>query len=234
MRSFFYLFLVALVFLSTGCAKQPSVKVTNGTRVTFTMKVDGRIRDGSAPEDAGIPLIYMVALRASDIDNPTEIGPTPVIAPPWGNGFVSGTATHFVWFDPTAANPFTLYRFLDTDLNNYIPVGVPVNVTPLSSGGQQLQFELDMQQLIVGPAFTVPRSLQVNFLTMDRFGSTQSSHSWDALGDGRTAQINQPITIPLRTNGTYSNTLSGQIEPRGDNVNADLDLIDWSIEVRLQ
>lgn len=224
--------LAALVLV--GCAKQPATGIAGTTRVIFTLKVDGRLRDGSAPEDAGVPYIYMVALRLSELDNPTDQGPIPVIAPPWGNGFVAGQATHFVWWDPTAANPYTVYRFQDALLNNYVAIGLPVNSVSVPSGGNTLQFELSLDQLQgVLPSGSAPRSLQVNFLTMDRLGTTQGSKLWDALGDGRTAQVNQPITIPLRTSGLYNNERAGQIEPRGDQPNPDLDIVDWSVQVRI-
>ncbi len=224
------------VLLTLGaCAKQPATGVAGSTRVLVTLTVDGRLRAGSRPEDAGIPYIYIVAMNVATVDNPTTLGPTPVISPPWGNGFVAGDVSHFVWWDPTAVNPYTVYRFVDTTLNNYIPIGIPVNGQITGSNSQTLQFEIDVDQLETAlPTGQSARSLQLNLLTMDRFGSTQGSKQWDALGDGNTAQVNLPITIPLRSSGTYSNSLSGAIEPRGDTPNPDLDIVDWKVEVRVQ
>ena len=60
------------------------------------------------------------------------------------------------------------------------------------------------------------------------------SKKWDALGDGRLpSEINTPITISVRTGGTYNNTTFSNLEPRGDVIDPDLDIVDWQIEVRL-
>ena len=63
----------------------------------------------------------------------------------------------------------------------------------------------------------------------------------DALGDTRLAsEINNYVKIPLTTSGTYDNSRFNLIEPTSaDNLTTDcpdpdLDIVDWSIEVRRQ
>lgn len=220
-----------------GCAKFPDTPdAGEGARLIFHLKVDGKIRFGTENNVQGAPYIYMVALNPSELDNPTVQGPIPVIAPPWGNGFVSGNATHFIWWDPTQASPFTLYKFTNADLTQWSAVGVPINAVDASVGTSELTFEISLRQLIPDATSAAKiRSMQVNFLTMDRAPQSGSTKFWDAIGDGRFANsVNTWITVPLRSNATYDNTLAGDIEPRGDQPDPDLDLVDWSIEVRTQ
>lgn len=230
------LLICAGVVLS-GCAKTPSGGGgQTGTRIIFTMDMDSAIRTGTESGSGGIPYIYMVALRTSDQTNPTDQGPIPVIAPPWGNGFVAGNATHFVWWDPTQSSPYTIYKFNDVLLNQFAAIGVPVNYINVRPGDKRLQFEIGLNQLESDPtALAALRSLQVNFLTMDRIPQTGSDKLWEALGDGRLpSQVNQFLNISLLQNGTYTNQRSGELEPRGDQPDPSLDMVDWSIEVRLQ
>lgn len=220
-----------------GCARFPSVPPdAGGTKLIFTMTVDGALRFGTEPGSAGVPYVYMVAIATSTDDNPTTLGPVPIIAPPWGNGFVAETCTHFVWWDPTQASPFTLYQFRDSTLEQWFPIGVPVNYELPEPGSKRLRFELALSQLAPSPADAAKlRTIQVNFLTMDRIPTGGSTKAWEALGDGRLPiEVNTTKTIPLRTSGTYNNAKDGNIEPRGDQPNPDLDVVDWSVEVRVQ
>ena len=226
----------ALLGLVGGCAKFPDVPDAGNTRLIFTMTVSGAIRTGQEAGGNGIPYIYMVAMRTSTEENPTTPGPIPVIAPPWGNGYVAGNATHFVWWDPTAVNDYLLYKFLDTQLNNRIIVGSPVAVENVGVGSRRIRFELLLTQLTDLPAdAALLKSLQVNFLTMDRIPQTGTNKEWDALGNSAIpSEINDFIRIPLGRNGIYDNQNSNNLEPAGDQPNPDLDISDWSIEVRIE
>jgi len=224
-----------VILLLAGCAKFPGTADTVGTRVVLSMKVDGRIRFGTESGQSGSPYIYIFALNPSEQDNPTNQGPIPVIAPPWGNGFVAGSCTHFVLWDPASSSPFTLYKFTNADLTQWSAVGVPINATLTQVGDAELRLEIALSQLAPSLADSQKfRSLQVNFLTMDRVPQTGTTKFWDALGDSTSVStVNSWVTIPLRSSATFDNNRSGQIEPRGDQVDPDLDLIDWSVEVRL-
>lgn len=211
-----------------GCAKFPSGGGgTGGKRLVFSVTLDREINSN---------FVYIVAIRPSTDSNPPEQGPIPVIAPPWGNGFVAGTNRYFVRYDPTQSPRYQIYQFQDANYLNYVPIGVPINFVDPNPGDRVLRFELDLNQLALTQTEADSyQSIQVNLLTMDTVpqGST-GSKKWDALGDGRLpSEINTPITISVRTGGTYSNTTFSNLEPRGDVVDPDLDIVDWQIEVRL-
>jgi hypothetical protein len=63
-----------------------------------------------------------------------------------------------------------------------------------------------------------------------------SSRILDALGDTRQLlQLNQPVRIPLATSNLYDNARFANLEPiDSDCPDPDLDISDWSIEVRRQ
>src|SRR5688500_14526164 len=78
-----YLRLLAILLIALflgSCAKFPAGSGGTGTaRLIFEMEMDGAINPN---------FVYIVAMNPSTEDNPTTEGPIPVIAPPWGNGFV--------------------------------------------------------------------------------------------------------------------------------------------------
>jgi hypothetical protein len=71
---------------------------------------------------------------------------------------------------------------------------------------------------------------------MDRIPQGSSTEKvWDALGDSRLPSgINQYVTIPLNLNGFYDNERFQDLEPPNDVQDPSLDIIDWSIEVRVR
>lgn len=219
-----------LVVTMLGCAKLPDLGFgTTGTRLVFTMTMADAIKGN---------YIYIVAIRPSTDTNPPEQGPIPVIAPPWGNGFVAGTVTHFVQWSPSFPDRYELFEFVDTTLINYRVIGVPVTATDVTPGiSKTIQFELNLDQLDDIPANAANfETLQINFLTMDRIPQGSSgSKNWEALGDGRLpSQVNSPITIPVRISGTYNNQTAQffNLEPVGDAADPALDIADWQVEVR--
>lgn len=215
-----------LLLLLCGCAKLPdNAVVTTTKRLLFTLRVQGQIRSD---------YVYIVALRPSVDLNPTTQGPIPVIAPPWGNGFVAGGVTHFVRWDPLQSPRFIIYKFLNANLLDFFQVGVPINYVEVGPNDKELKFEIDLSQLVTNPLDQ--QSIQVNFLTMNRIPSgTGGSKDWDALGDSRLpGEINDYVTIPLRTAGVYDNARFNDLEPSNDAPDPDLEITDFRIEVRLQ
>lgn len=223
--------------LAVGCAKFPDAPPeTRNARLIFTLTVAGKLRTGLEQDSGGLPYVYMVALRPSFDANPIEQGPIPVIAPPWGNGFVAGTVTHFMWWNPQQSPRYTLYQFRDANLTEYFQTGVPINYQDVPDGGATLRFEIDLAQIVPNP-LDLPnvQSIQANFLTMDRIAQSGTSKFWDALGNSNLpSEVNFPITIPINLSGVFDNARLGQIEPQGDTPEPDLDIVDWSIEVRRQ
>jgi hypothetical protein len=222
--------LVLGVLAMASCAKVPGGGAVAGTtRLAFTMRVSREIRPN---------YIYMVAIRPSTDLNPPEQGPIPVIAPPWGNGFVAGTVTHFVMWSDTQSPRYLIYQFRPgTNLIEYFAIGAPINYVDVSPGERELKFEIDLTQIAPSSAVAdTYQSVQLNFLTMDRIPQgTSGTKAWDALGDSRLpTEVNSPITIPLRTSGTYDNARFQNLEVPGDVADPDLDVIDWKVEVRRQ
>lgn len=215
------------LLVASGCAKFPGGGGGPQTRrLVFKMTVAGTLRPG---------YVYIVALRPSNDLNPTTQGPIPVIAPPWGNGFVAGNATHFVQWDALQSPQYNLYAFRDAQLNEWFLLGAPVNFVDVPANGRTLQFEIDLSQVAPTPAEALLyRSIQINFLTMDRVPQgSAGSKSWDALGNGALpSEINSYVSIPLQNAAVYDNARFFNLEPSGDNPDPDLDIVDWSVEVR--
>jgi hypothetical protein len=211
-----------------GCAKFPDTGAgAGGTRLIFRMIMDGPVNPN---------FVYIVALNPSIEDVPTTQGPIPVIAPPWGNGFVEGTVTHFVRWDTSQSPHYLIFQFRDANLIDYFERGVPVNFLEVEPGGREISFEIELSQIAASEAEAETfRTLQVNFLTMDNVPQgTGGDKVWDALGDGRLpGEIDEFVNIPLRTSGIYDNLRFQNLEPRGDNPDPALDIVDWSVEVRL-
>jgi len=230
---FWILLLAALV--ASGCAKFPQTGSGTFTkRLIFTMQVDGQIRSGQAPGQLGLPYVYIVALRLSTDPAPIDDGPIPVVVPS-GNGFVAGNATHYITWNPLASPQFQIWQFRDSTLNEAFAIGVPINSQPFQEGDRTLQFEIDMSQLVPAADVDTIQSIQANFLTMNNTNTSGGGRLWDALGDARIPTlINSYFTFQPRSSQTFNNDNQGQIEPRGDCPDPDLDLTDWAIEVRIQ
>ncbi len=227
--------LVAVVLLVVaGCAKYPDGGSTGLTkRLAFTMRVDGRLHTGQGPGQTGLPYIYVIALNLSTELTPTEEGPIPVVIP-GGNGIVAGQATHFILWNPLASPQYQIYQFRDENLNEYFQIGVPVLYEPITEGERELRFEIDLSQLVPETDIPLYQSVQINFLTMNNTNQSGGGRVWDALGDSRIpSQINAPLTVRLNSSQIYNNQNQIIQEPVGDTLDPDLDIADWSVEVRL-
>lgn len=215
--------------VATSCAKFPAGGGgAVGTRLIFSF----RLAEAPNPN-----FVYIVALRPSTELSPITQGPIPVIASPWGNGFVAGNATHYVRWDVSKSPDYLVFAFQDPDLLNYFEIGVPVSYHVLNPGEREIRFELELSQIVPAGIAEQYQSIQVNFLTQDVIPQGGSAGKyWDALGDGRLPSgINQYVTIPLKTAGIYDNARFQDLEPPDDvipNVDPSLDIVDWSVEIR--
>lgn len=223
--------LLPLVLLGLiGCAKFPETGTSGQTkRLIFKMRTASALRG----TDGGLPYVYRIALRLSTDLNPTTEGPIPIVVP-GGNGFVTGNATHFIDWNPQQSPQFQIYRFRDETLEEWFPVGTPINFLPVSAGDRELVFEIDMSQLIPADEVNSIQSIQVNFLTMNSVNNSGGGRIWDALGDSRLpSEINRYFQFQPRTSFEYTNQNQGNVEPTGDSEDPQLDIENWSIEVRL-
>lgn len=221
---------LALIFALAcmcACARYPASGTgVGGTRLSFSIKMAAALNPN---------YVYIVAFNPSRDINPTTQGPIAVVAPPWGNGFVAGTATYFVRWDPTQSPRYLLYNFTDSTMLNYVTVGSPVSYTDVPSGGTTLQFDLNLAQILpTGSTESDYPTLQMNILTMDRVpqGSFGGSKVWDALGDGTNiTTANQWINLDLRTASLYTNSRFSNLEPTGDVADPALDIADFSVQI---
>ena len=210
-----------------GCAKFPTNVTADATRVIFKMTVRGQIRSD---------YVYVFPIRVSVDPNPAGDGPIPTLQFPTANGFVQGNVDYFVLWTPDTQQ-YTLYKFTDSTLTFYNAVGVPINTIEVTTGSRTLGFELSMEQLAPGAA-AQQQVLQVNFLTMNAKlnQANGSTRHIDCLGNQNTlTDFNEPVKIPLATTGLYDNARFNFLEPlQIDCPDPDLDIEDWSVEVRRQ
>jgi hypothetical protein len=211
-----------------GCARfPPTPDQAGGRRLVIEMQVAGRIRR---------EYTYFVLFNLSN-DPIGQQGPVPVVRPPWGNGFAAGAFTHFMRYDATQPQGgYGLYRVVpNTNLSVFNYIGAPrLSEPPIGANANRLRFEIDLTQLIPDP--NEARAMvyvQVNFLATDRVPLDPNDPTpkvWDALGDSR-VEINRYLNIRIDQNRILRNADSG-IEVGGDMADADLDIVDWRIEVR--
>lgn len=226
-----------LLLVIAGCAKLPAGGGgPAGKRLILTMVFDGEVREN---------FVYIIPLRVTTVVDPVDDGPLPVIAPPWGNGFVAGNATHFIRWEPHRPLPFVLYRFNDASLLNYTEIGLIENydIIPVDdpnveqSERKVIRFEVEVNALADTPAqAALLQWVEINFLSMERIGSGTQTRAWDALGDATISQFEWG-EFSLSSANIYNNSNQApQLEPSTypDNI-ADpaLDLRDWQVEVRL-
>lgn len=229
--------LVALALL--GCARlPPGGGGPAGKRIVLTMTLDAELNQN---------FVYIFPLRVSNDVAPVGDGPTPVVRPPWGNGFVAGNVTHFVRYDPAVTRPFVLYRVNDPPDNlSYSEIGelevfdeIPID-DPGNDGQierKRFRFEIELNDLAATPAdAALLETVQVNFLTMERLGSGPSDRQWDALGNGALpSELKSWVTISLRSAAVYDNQRFNFLEPQSSDVaDPSLDLRNWIVEIRLQ
>lgn len=223
-----WFWVVAVATSLVGCARGPGGGDSTGTRLTFSMTVEGKINPN---------FVYIVALRPSTSTNPPEDGPLPVIRQPWGNGFVAGDCDYFVQFSPDFSPNYAVFKFRDRTLNEWFQIGVPVRYDDVPADGKTIKFDLNLSQIAgnVNDADLL-QTLQINFLTMDRVprGNDTRGKSFDALGNSRLpSEVNSPITISLKSSRVYDNRSFNQLEPLNDVADPDLDLRDFRVEVQL-
>jgi hypothetical protein len=207
--------------------------------LNITMTVSGTINPN---------YFYFVVFNNVNDSHGTN-GPEPVIAPPWGNGFVAGAATSYVEYTPTQpGDGYLIYKFNGSTLQQSVPQGAPSQDTPVSAGRDTIQFQIPVADLATSTvSASTTNYIQVNFIATNRIPvnpEDTSPKEFDALGDSHpgTGQLNDYITIPTTQSNSYSSSSTND-EPTGDEEvtngsggyspinDPDVDISDWSIQV---
>lgn len=213
-----------------GCAKGPPGGVSGivSNRLVFDWIVQGFVRD---------QYYYYVAI---DDDENSSTGPIPVIGPPFGNGWGTGSLTLSVEYH---AGQYRLLQHVKNPDGTFsagtvVPTGLINAILPRQLGGDEFQFELDINQLISQGFLRDARTLDINFIITDQINVNPNAgfKTFDGLG----LPGNVYVTIPFQVNGTFDNGTTGaEAEDIQDVVNCfqidgcpDLDIADWSIEVQ--
>jgi hypothetical protein len=224
-RSASGLLIFASFALAGGCAQLPPGSTTlSGKRLIVTLQYSGFIN----PNDH----YFFILNNAGDQNAP---GPVPVVLPPYGNGFATGSGanaggfTDFVRFDSfqPGNNGYTLYHVVgDPNRSQFVNEGSPVTtVRPDPNDprtGKQLQFQLDLSQLAtdsngkplpVDQAVAVAKSirfLQMNIISTDIVPTdlaTPISKQVDSLGDTRTSSGQSSfVVLDVSQNRVYRNS----------------------------
>ncbi|GEM_PF-1808523 len=204
-----------IVTLLAGCARSPE-----GTVVAPVRAVTVEITLAAPPSNN---LYYHMVIDTAG----GGAGPIPVFpgSTP-GQGWVTGSATHFVRYHQ---GQFTLFKFLDFDQFQFVQIGTPLRA---DVQGQKISFTIDLNDLGV-----TGNSIDVNFITLDDpFGERRTI---DALITAGTSALNLDIT----KDDTISNARLGFIEAPDDlrnengtpvpvtDANRALDMIDVSIGI---
>ena len=254
---------ILLIALAPGCAQlPPGSTALSGKRLIVTLNYSGFINPN-----------YHYFFLVNNVGDQNANGPVPVVLPPYGNGFATGSGaqaggfTDFVRFDSfqPGNNGYSLYHVVgDLNRSAFVNEGSPVSTTrpdPTDPRtGKQLQFQLDLSQLVtdsngkplpadqaVAAAKTI-RFLQMNIISTDIVPTdltTPINKQVDSLGDTRTSTGQSSfIVLDVSQNRVYKNSdYIGQFafEPTDNDIfattaNTDpaLDLVDWSVEVRQQ
>jgi hypothetical protein len=178
---------------------------------------------------------YFLAL---DFSNDESQGPIPVYGPPWGNGWGTGSITHYVRI---RGNQAELYRIVPgTNLLQSELLGRPFDFR-LPVSGNTVTVTLDLDPL--APRDSGINQVNVNFIATDRV-DLDPRFTGPKLLDAFGVDGTRYLPIPIRTSRVFTNLdLTTPIEPRGDVLlvpdrlpaaASSLDIVDWRVEVRLQ
>jgi len=191
---------------------------------------------------------YFVVINTSN-DSTGASGPVPVVAPPWGNGFVAGSATHFIEYNGSLPyDGYSVYTFTSgSSLNQYTATAIPTQDTAASSLSNSLEFTIPLSDIATSSiSASSMTSIQVNMIATNRLPTSPtdtSSKEFDSFGDTEysTAGLNGWATISTAQSGSYSNSrtklVSGNVQKTNGSggysstTEPDLALTDWSILV---
>ncbi|HEX2999918.1 MAG TPA: hypothetical protein VHR86_06755 [Armatimonadota bacterium] len=211
---------LALLPLLAGCARVPALAPVEQIkhRLTVDFTVAGHIN----------PLYYYFI--AIDAQGDPSLGPLPVVSSPWGNGWGTGNITHYVLYHQGV---FTVNQVrANTNLLLSDQIGIPFE-TNQPEGGNLMHVVLDLDTI----ATNLTR-INLNLITTDHIDvepNYQSTKPYDALGMTGNSFLNLPVNV----SNIFTNSQSLDPETAGDlppqsssETRNDLDLTDWTIDVR--
>lgn len=203
--------------LIAGCARMPSA-VTPPTAPTRQLMVQFTL---AAPVDPAY--YYFIAI---DTDGDPNDGPVPIVANP--SAPIPATGVPLLISDSTLPPPFYLQQhqgafFQYRDLQY---IGPPYQ-GGLSQDGRTIAAIMDLDQIS-----TSAEHIEVNIISADRLLPPESQFielNYDGLGPSG----NSYVIIPVNVSGLYDNGGAITPEGEGDTTFGALDIVDWTIEVRL-
>ena len=241
---------IAFILMSlVGCARVPQTTVGTPPRL---LTVEFQTKDAININDA-VPKYYFVLINRTD--NQNDLGPVPVIAPPWGNGFAAAPPSNppaqgfvaFIRYDRfQSGNNFGVYTCQRGGVlqnpstfgsDGFPYLGLPDNAQKIND--TTLRFQIDLNRLPNKDT----RYVQINIVATNSLpqGTDNTTKKyWDAFGNGALGEFNNWKTYDVTQNAVYQNQQSldpegpGDVRDRDQGPGADdsLDIINWSIELR--
>ena len=204
------------MFFLAGCARYPSTPV--GPAPTRQLMVEIRV--------AGVINPNYYYFLAMDPDDAPEDGPVPIVSgPEWGNGWgvISGTGQPPPNYARYHANIYRQFRYIGYEQDQG-----PCFQGWISADGKSLHITIDLDLVTV-----VANYLDINFINTDSLVPPPPDQGLFKIYDALGPTGNDFITIPINVNGIYTNSQAAIRELEGDCELPDIDIIDWTIEIKL-
>ncbi len=241
--------LAGLLLVPAGCAKSPSGisgNSTSGPQVTVSMTVAGTLNPN---------YYYFILFNATGaVAGAKPVGPIPVFAAPYGNGFAAGAFTNYVQYHNGQPGGTNLgFWTISSDLltPSYLGSSSPYLVQS-EVGSNTFTVQIPLADLAnAGTPAAAIQNLEVNFIATNVLpppSDTLTAKYVDALYPTNVSgNLNSFVIIPTTQSGIYQNS-DQNIEPAGDVTQyvgggpttvtsaqfadaADLDIINWSVQI---
>jgi len=217
MRRFSACLCLLLCLLAVGCARMPPAG--DGPDVPTRQLIVRFVLSGPVE-----PFYYYFI--AVDANGDPNDGPVPIVANP--SAPIPATGVPLIISDSDLPPEFYLQQhqgafFQYKDLNF---IGPPYQ-GGVSEDGRTIAVILDLDDIS-----TTAEHVELNIITADRLLPPDSQFielNYDGLGFSG----NSYVIIPVQVSGTYDNDGAIDREGEGDTSFAALDIVDWSVEVRL-
>lgn len=212
------LILLALpLALGLGCARYPSTPqvLQPRQRLILQMTVQGRINAA---------YYYFFAIDSDG--NPSD-GPVPLVMTPSTPMPASGVPLIISDTDVPPADYVVFHNGAFQHYRNGVFVGPPFAYTSPAPDSQVLTITLDRTTLANPSAL----ALDINFINSERLippDDPLALLDYDGLGP----RGDEYVSVPTTANATFDNDQAAIPEEASDTPVADLDIVDWRIEIR--